>query len=60
MDLSKALATFSPGTQGGLDFVLASAGDMNPAPKDTTLPAWTPRTTPVPAEDNNTTASRSP
>ena len=53
MDLSKALATFSPGTQGGLDFVLASAGDMNPAPADTTLPTWTPRTPPVPAEDNN-------
>ncbi len=53
MDLSKALATFSPGTHGGLDFVLASAGDMNPAPNDTTLPAWTPRKPPVPAADNN-------
>ncbi|HSO32032.1 MAG TPA: hypothetical protein VLT33_05935 [Labilithrix sp.] len=53
MDLGAALATFSPGTQGGLDFVLAAAGDMNPAPGDTTLPAWTPRTPPVPAEDNN-------
>ncbi len=54
MDLSKALATFSPGTAGGLDFVLASAGDMNPAPGDTTVPAWTPRAPPVPAADNNT------
>ena len=54
MDLSKALAAFSPGSQGGLDFVLASAGDMNPAPGVTTLPAWTPRQPPVPAEDNNT------
>ena len=54
LDLSTALASFSPGTQGGLDFVLASAGDMNPAPGVTTLPAWTPRTPPVPAEDNNT------
>ncbi len=54
MDLSKALSSFSPGTQGGLDFVLASAGDMNPAPGVTTLPAWTPRKPPVPAEDNNT------
>jgi hypothetical protein len=54
MDLSKALSRFSPGTQGGLDFVLASAGDMNPAPGVTTLPAWAPRKPPVPAEDNNT------
>ncbi|MDB5215703.1 MAG: hypothetical protein JWO86_3630 [Myxococcaceae bacterium] len=54
MDLSKALASFSPGTQGGLDFVLASAGDMNPAPGVTTVPAWTPRQPPVPAMDNNT------
>jgi hypothetical protein len=54
MDLSKALSTFSPGTQGGLDFVLASAGDMNPAPGSATLPAWTPRKPPVPAEDNTT------
>jgi len=55
MDLSKALASFSPGTEGGLDFVLASAGDMNPAPGVTTpLPAWTPRNPPVPAADNNT------
>ena len=53
LDLSTALASFSPGTQGGLDFVLAAAGDMNPAPAETTLPAWTPRTPPVPAEDNN-------
>lgn len=53
MDLSKALINFSPGTQGGLDFVLASAGDMNPAPGETTLPAWTPRNPPVPAADNN-------
>jgi MYXO-CTERM domain-containing protein len=53
MDLSKALMSFSPGTQGGLDFVLASAGDMNPAPGDTTIPAWTPRKPPVPAQDNN-------
>jgi hypothetical protein len=53
MDLSKALSTFSPGTQGGLDFVLASAGDMNPAPAVATLPAWTPRKPPVAAEDNN-------
>jgi MYXO-CTERM domain-containing protein len=52
MDLSQALINFSPGTQGGLDFVLASAGDMNPAPGDATLPAWTPRSPPVPAEDN--------
>jgi hypothetical protein len=54
MNLSKALASFSPGTEGGLDFVLASAGDMNPAPGVTTVPAWTPRKPPVPAEDNNT------
>lgn len=53
MDLSKALIKYSPGTVGGLDFVLASEGDMNPAPGDTTLPAWTPRKPPVPAEDNN-------
>ncbi|MBS2019256.1 MAG: hypothetical protein JST00_40710 [Deltaproteobacteria bacterium] len=53
MDLSKALIQFSPGTVGGLDFVLASAGDLNPAPGEATLPAWTPRKPPVPAEDNN-------
>ncbi|MBX3187778.1 MAG: hypothetical protein KF819_12215 [Labilithrix sp.] len=53
MNLGRALATFSPGTQGGLDFVLASAGDMNPQPNDPTLPTWTPRRPPVPAEDNN-------
>lgn len=53
LDLSKALINFSPGTQGGLDFVLASAGDMNPAPADTAVPAWAPRKPPVPAEDNN-------
>lgn len=53
MDLSQALAKFSPGTTGGLDFVLASAGDMNPAPGEATVPAWTPRKPPVPAEDNN-------
>jgi len=53
MDLSKALISFSPGTQGGLDFVLASAGDMNPAPGAAGVPAWTPRKPPVPAEDNN-------
>lgn len=53
MDLSKALINFSPGTKGGLDFVLASAGDMNPAPGEATIPAWTPRKPPVPAEDNN-------
>lgn len=53
MDLSKALMTFSPGTAGGLDFVLASSGDMNPAPAAAGVPAWTPRKPPVPAEDNN-------
>jgi hypothetical protein len=53
LDLSTALASVSPGTQGGLDFVLASAGDMNPSPGEATLPAWTPRKPPVPAEDNN-------
>lgn len=53
MDLSKALVKYSPGTVGGLDFVLASEGDMNPAPGETTVPAWTPRKPPVPAEDNN-------
>ena len=53
MDLSKALASFSPGTHGGLDFVLASAGNMDPAPNDANLPAWTPRKPPVPAADNN-------
>ncbi len=53
MDLSQALAKFSPGTTGGLDFVLASAGDMSPAPGEATVPAWTPRKPPVPAEDNN-------
>jgi hypothetical protein len=54
MDLSKALSSFSPGTQGGLDFVLASAGDMNPAPGVAGVPAWTPRKPPVPSADNNT------
>lgn len=53
MDLSRALAAFSPGTTGGLDFVLASAGDMSPDPKEATVPAWTPRKPPVPAQDNN-------
>jgi hypothetical protein len=53
MDLSKALSTFSPGTEGGLDFALASAGDMNPAPGAAGVPAWTPRKPPVPAMDNN-------
>jgi len=54
MDLSAALAAFSPGTQGGLDFVLAAAGSMNPAPgSSAALPNWTPRKPPVPAEDNN-------
>jgi hypothetical protein len=53
MDLSKALASFSPGTQGGFDFVLASRDDMNPAPGETTVPAWTPRKPPIPAQDNN-------
>jgi len=31
-DLSGLLASLSPGTSGGLDFMLASAGDMKPAP----------------------------
>ena len=31
-DLSGLLASLSPGTSGGLDFMLASGGDMNPAP----------------------------
>jgi len=53
MDLSKALMSLSPGSQGGLDFVLASAGDMNPAPKAAGVPGWTPRKPPVPAQDNN-------
>lgn len=53
MDLGKALASFSPGTQGGLDFVLASAGDMSPDPKAAGVPSWTPRKPPVPAQDNN-------
>jgi hypothetical protein len=53
MDLGKALASFSPGTQGGLDFVLASAGDMNPAPGAAGVPGWTPKKPPVPATDNN-------
>lgn len=52
MNLSRALAGFSPGTTGGLDFVLASAGDMNPAPGETTVPPWTPAK-PVPAGANN-------
>lgn len=53
MDLSQALINFSPGTQGGLDFVLAAAGDMNPAPGAAGVPAWTPRNPPVSADDNN-------
>ncbi len=55
MDLSKALINFSPGTKGALDFVLASAGDMNPAPGEAgpASPWATPRKPPVPAEDNN-------
>jgi hypothetical protein len=53
MNLGRALAAFSPGSQGGLDFVLASAGDMNPAPGAAGVPPWTPRTPAVPAEDNN-------
>ena len=53
MSLGQALASFSPGTQGTLDFVLASAGPMNPAPGDTTVPTWIPRKPPVPAEDDN-------
>lgn len=53
MDLGKALAGFSPGTTGGLDFVLASFGNMTPHPSEATLPAWTPRNPPVPAQDNN-------
>lgn len=53
MDLSKALINFSPGTKGGLDFVLASAGDMTPAPSEAGPGAWSPRKPPVPAEDNN-------
>lgn len=32
MDLSKALSSLSPGTSGGLDFVLAAGGNMDPAP----------------------------
>jgi MYXO-CTERM domain-containing protein len=32
MDLGAALASFSPGTAGGLDFGLAAGGDMDPAP----------------------------
>lgn len=31
-DLSGLLASMSPGTQGGLDFMLASGGNMSPAP----------------------------
>ena len=31
-DLSGLLASLSPGTSGGLDFMLASGGNMNPAP----------------------------
>ncbi|MBI2388272.1 MAG: hypothetical protein HYV09_01535 [Deltaproteobacteria bacterium] len=31
-DLSGLLASMSPGTSGGLDFMLASGGDMKPAP----------------------------
>lgn len=53
MDLGKALAGFSPGTTGGLDFVLASFGNMTPHPSEAALPAWTPRAPPVPAQDNN-------
>jgi MYXO-CTERM domain-containing protein len=53
MDLGKALSGFSPGTTGGLDFVLASFGNMTPHPSEATLPPWTPRNPPVPAEDNN-------
>ena len=32
VDLSSALASISPGTSGGLDFMLAANGDMDPAP----------------------------
>lgn len=32
MDLGSALASISPGTSGGLDFMLAANGDMDPAP----------------------------
>jgi len=55
MDLSKALASFSPGASGGLDFVLAAAGDMDPKPNAAgpASPWATPRKPPVPAEDNN-------
>lgn len=53
MDLSKALASFSPGTTGGLDYLLASEGDMNPAPGNAGVPNWTPRKPPVSAQDNN-------
>jgi len=55
MDLSKALMSYSPGSQGGLDFVLASAGEMDPAPgaAGPASPWATPRKPPVPAEDNN-------
>ncbi len=51
--LATAFASFSPSTQGGLDFVLASGGNMNPAPSVAGVPAWAPRNPPVPAEDNN-------
>lgn len=53
MDLSKSLASFSPGTKGGFDFELAAAGDMDPAPGTAGVPTWTPRKPPVPAQDNN-------
>ncbi|MGZ3453218.1 MAG: MYXO-CTERM sorting domain-containing protein [Polyangiales bacterium] len=35
-DLSGLLASLSPGTSGGLDFMLASGGNMEPAPGTTT------------------------
>lgn len=53
MDLGTALASFSPGTQGNLDFVLAADGNMTPHPSEATLPNWTPRSPPVVAQDNN-------
>jgi MYXO-CTERM domain-containing protein len=53
MVLAQALASVSPGTQGGLDFVLASGGNMIPAPSTAGVPSWTPRNPAVPAEDNN-------
>lgn len=41
MNLAAALQKISPGTQGGLDLVLAAGGDMDPAPDCQPNNSWT-------------------